>query len=103
MALLTTEVTWLRWLLEDFGVIASGPTPLFSDTGAISIARDPVKHELTKHIGVDASYMRSQVQDQIIALQYVPSEIQLADFFTKAQTKAHHSLFLSKLSLVDPP
>jgi hypothetical protein len=33
------------------------PTPVLSDsTGAISIARDPVKHELTKHIGVDAFY-----------------------------------------------
>jgi hypothetical protein len=37
---LTTEVTWLRWLLEV----------------TISIARDPLKHELTKHIGVDAYY-----------------------------------------------
>ncbi|CAM8969948.1 unnamed protein product [Rhodiola kirilowii] len=46
--------------------------------------------------------MRSQVQDQIIALQYVPSEIQLTDFFTKAQTRTQHSFFLSKLSLVDP-
>ena len=51
---------WLRWLLEDFGVPAIAPNPLSSDsTGAISIARDLVKHELTKHIGVDASYMRS--------------------------------------------
>ena len=49
-------------MLEDFGVSVSGPTPLLSDsTGAISIARDPVKHELTKHIGVDASYTRAQV------------------------------------------
>jgi len=56
----TAEVTWLRWLLEDFGVTASTPTPLSSDsTGAISIAHDPVKHELTKHIGADASNMRS--------------------------------------------
>jgi len=62
-----------------------------------------VKHELTEHIGVDASYMRSQVHDQIVALQYVPSEFQLADFFTKAQTRAQHSYFLSKLSVVDPP
>ncbi|CAM8880258.1 unnamed protein product [Rhodiola kirilowii] len=67
--LLTVEVTWLRWLLEDFGVFVSAPTPLLSDsTGAIIITRDPVKHELTKHIGVDASYVRSQVQDQVIAL-----------------------------------
>uniref|UniRef100_A0A453G0E8 Reverse transcriptase Ty1/copia-type domain-containing protein n=1 Tax=Aegilops tauschii subsp. strangulata TaxID=200361 RepID=A0A453G0E8_AEGTS len=87
MALLTAEVTWLRWLLEDFGVSVTTPTTLLSDsTGAISIARDPVKHELTKHIGVDASYVRAAVQDHVVALQYVPSELQLADFFTKAQT-----------------
>jgi hypothetical protein len=53
MALMTAEVTWLRWLLEDFGV--SMPTPILSDsTGAISIAHDLIKHELTKHVGVDA-------------------------------------------------
>ncbi|KAK1686718.1 hypothetical protein QYE76_047566 [Lolium multiflorum] len=44
-----------------FGVSVTTPTPLLSDsTGAISIARDPVKHELTKHIGVDAFYTRAQ-------------------------------------------
>jgi hypothetical protein len=76
MALLTTEVTWLRWLLADFGVPVTTPTPLLSDsTGAISIARDPVKHELTKHIGVDAFYARANVQDQVIVLHFVPSEL----------------------------
>jgi hypothetical protein len=75
MALLTTEVTWLRWLLADFGVSVTIPTTLLSDsTGAISIACDPVKHELTKHIGVDAFYVRASVQDLVIALQYVPSQ-----------------------------
>jgi hypothetical protein len=54
MALVTTEVTWLWWLLEDFGVSVSMSTPLLSDsTWAISIARDPVKHELTKLSVVD--------------------------------------------------
>ena len=72
MASVTAEITWLRWLLQDFGVSTATPTPLLSDsTGALSIARDPVKHELTKHIGVDASYTRSQVQDRIVAPQYV--------------------------------
>jgi hypothetical protein len=104
MALLTIEVTWLRWLLADFGVSVTTPTPLLSDsTCAISIACDPVKHELTKHIGVEAFYTRANVQDQVIALYYVPSELQLADFFTKAQTRAQHNFFLSKLSVVDPP
>jgi hypothetical protein len=104
MALVTAEVTWLRWLLEDFGVSVSMPTSLLSgSTGAISIARDPVKHELTKYISVDAHFTRSQIQDSIVALQYVPSEFQLADFFTKAQTRAHDPFYLSKLSVVDSP
>jgi hypothetical protein len=48
--------------LEDFGVSADAPTPLLSDSiGAISIARDPVKHELTKHICVDAFFVRNVV------------------------------------------
>jgi hypothetical protein len=69
MALVTAEVTWLRWLLEDFGVSVSMPTPLLSgSTGAISIARDLVKHELTKHVGVDAHFTLSQIQDGVVAL-----------------------------------
>jgi hypothetical protein len=75
---------------------------LSDSTGAISIARDPVKHELTKHIGVDGSFVRTAVQDQILALQYMLSELQLADFFTNAQTRAQHSFFLSKLNVISP-
>jgi hypothetical protein len=90
--------------LENFGVSVTTPTSLLSDSiGAISIARDPVKHELTKHIGVDAFFVRTVVQDEILALQYVPSELQLADFFTKAQIQRQYSFFVSKLSVVDPP
>ena len=50
-------------------LFCSSTSPLLHPPGAISIARDPVKHELTKHIGVDASYTRSQVQDRVITLQ----------------------------------
>jgi hypothetical protein len=104
MSLVTADVTWLRWLLEDFGVYVFMSTPLLSDsTGTISITRGPVKHELTKHIGADAYFMRSHVRDSVVALQYVPSKLQLVDFFTKARTHIHHQFYLSKLSVVDPP
>jgi hypothetical protein len=77
-------------------------TPLLSNsTEAISITRDPIKHEFTKHVGVDTYFTQSQVQYGVVALQYVPSKFQLADFFTEAQTRAHHQFYLSKLSTVD--
>jgi hypothetical protein len=37
MTLLTTEVTWLRWLLADFGVSVTTPTPLLSDSKVLSV------------------------------------------------------------------
>jgi hypothetical protein len=70
MALVTTHVTWLQGLLEDFGVSVSTWTFLLSNnTCAItSIARDLVKHELTKHIGVDAYYTCAQIYYDTIDL-----------------------------------
>lgn len=37
-------------------------------------------------LGVDAYYTRAQVQDDMIDIWYVSLELQLADFFMKAQT-----------------
>lgn len=56
-----------------------------------------------KHISVDASFMQSRVQDQVIALQYVRSEVQLLKKFTKAQTPAQLGFYVFKLKVVDPP
>jgi hypothetical protein len=104
-ALTTTilETIWLRWLLAEFGIPCDAPTPLLCDyTGAMQIANDPVKHELKKYIGVDAFFTRSHCHQKTIALQYVPFELQLADFFTKAQTREQHRLHLLKLNDSDP-
>jgi hypothetical protein len=104
LATTTAEIIWLRWLLADLGVSCDTPTPLLCDNlSAIQISHDPMKHELSKHIGVDASFTRSYCQQKTIDLQYVPSESQLADFFTKAQTRAQHQFHLIKLNASDPP
>jgi hypothetical protein len=52
---------------------------------------------------VDAFFTRSHCQQLTIHLEYVPSELQLADFFTKAQTKEHHKFHVLKLNVSDPP
>jgi hypothetical protein len=56
MTLVTIEVTWL-WLFENFDISISTSTPILSNgTTAISMARDPMKHNLNKHVGVDTFY-----------------------------------------------
>jgi hypothetical protein len=51
---------------------------LLGSTGAISIARDPVKDELTK--GVDVSFLGTAVQDQILALQVCAFRVTVGEF-----------------------
>jgi hypothetical protein len=90
--------------LADFGIVCVDPTPLLCDnTGAIHIVNDSVKHELQKHIGVDAFFTRSHCHQKTINFQYIPSELQLTDFFTKAQTREQHRLHLLKLNVSNPP
>ena len=70
------ELIWLRWMLQDLGVSITSPTPLHYDsTGALQVAADPVKHELTKHIGMDAHFTCCSVRDQVVSLHYLPSEV----------------------------
>ena len=72
LATTTSEIVSLRWLLADFGISCDTPTPLLCDnTGVIQIANDPVKHELTKYIGVDASFTRSHCHQQTSALIFI--------------------------------
>ena len=79
------------------------PTPLHCDsTGALQVAADPTKHDLTKHVGVDAHFTRCSVRDQTVSLHYLPNEVQVADFFTKTQTREQHLFLLSKLKTIDP-
>ena len=53
------DLIWLCWLLQDLGVPISSPTHIHCDsTSALQIVVDPVKHELTKHIGVDAFFVQ---------------------------------------------
>ncbi|XP_039126966.1 uncharacterized mitochondrial protein AtMg00810-like [Dioscorea cayenensis subsp. rotundata] len=87
LASIVQEVLWLRSILQDFGVPIHSPIPIHcNSTGALQIAADPVKHELTKHISVDAHFTRCHVRAHTVSLRYLPTEVQVADFFTKAQT-----------------
>ena len=52
--------------------------------GAISLAMNPVYHAKTKHIELDIHFIREKVQAKQIEVNYVPSEDQAADIFTKA-------------------
>uniref|UniRef100_A0A2N9IR39 Fibronectin type III-like domain-containing protein n=1 Tax=Fagus sylvatica TaxID=28930 RepID=A0A2N9IR39_FAGSY len=98
MAHTTCELTWLRTVLQEFGLLTQGPTPLYCDNqAAIHIASNPVFHERTKDIKVACHFVRSKVESKDIITPFVSSGSQLSDIFTKALLKDAIDSICSKL------
>ena len=96
MAHTTCELTWLRTVLQEFGLLTQGPTPLHCDNrAAIHIASNPIFHERTKHIEVDCHFVRSKVESKDIITPFVPSGSQLADISLKLFPRMPLTLFVS--------
>ena len=61
---------------------------LFADNqGAINLAKNPVSHQRSKHIDIRYHFIRSEVNDGNVILNYIPSNENVADLFTKPSTK----------------
>ena len=97
----TSKIIWLRRLLEVMGVAIPSPTPLHCDSkSAIQIAHNDVFHEHTKHIEIDCHFIRHWLRDGVIVLPFIPSQLQVADFFTKSHSTIRFRYLVSKLRML---
>lgn len=102
----TSELLWLRWLLQDMGVSISTATPVYCDNrSAIQIAHNDVFHERTKHIEIDCHFVRHHLLQGSLQLRSISSHDQLADIFTKSFLPGRFRDLVTKLKLVNysPP
>ncbi|PKU73279.1 Retrovirus-related Pol polyprotein from transposon TNT 1-94 [Dendrobium catenatum] len=94
----TTEIIWLRRLLQELDIPQNVPTILYCDnTSAIALANNPVYHARTKHIEIDCHFIRECIKNQSIQVHHISSKDQLADLFTKALPISRFKFLTSKL------
>lgn len=79
------ETIWLRSLLEGIGHRCVNPTVLHVDNqSAIRLVKNPQFHKRTKHIDVRFHLIREKVDNKEIVVEYVRTDCQRVDIFTKA-------------------
>ena len=53
----------------------------------MNLAKNPVHHQRTKHIDIKYHFIRLEIQEGRINLEYIPTEQKMADIFTKAASR----------------
>ena len=82
------ETVWLRNLLESVGYKQLHPATIYEDNqGAIALSKNAKSHPRTKRIGIKNNYIREAIEKGQVRMEYCPSEVMLADVFTKVLPK----------------
>ena len=88
------EAVWMRQLLSDLGREVVGATTIQEDNqSAICMAKSPQFHGRAKHIDIKFHFVREQVNEGKIKLEYCQTGDMIADMLTKGLSHAQ----LSKL------
>jgi Reverse transcriptase (RNA-dependent DNA polymerase) len=96
------QVLWHRNLMEELDLPQAKTSILHSDNqAAIAISHNPQFHARTKHIDIDLHFLRDHVQSGILKLEYVPSQDNLADIFTKALPRPSHESLTSRIGVLE--
>ena len=70
-----TQLLWMMQALQDIQITCTPPISILCDnTSAISISKNPVMHSKTKHIPIKYHFLREQVLEKKVKLEYVPSK-----------------------------
>ena len=68
---------------------------------AISLARNPVMHDRSKHIELRYHFIRDCVETNRIELEYVATEFQLADMLTKPLGRVRLQQLRSSIGMIE--
>ena len=96
------EGIWLQRMLKELSMPSEHAMNILCDNkAAISIAKNPVHHDRTKHVEIDRHFIKEKIDDRSITLEFTPSSQQTADILTKGLSRLNYENLSSKLGMID--
>ena len=95
------ELVWLTRLLSEIGKRDETPTLFVDNASAIKLVKNPEFHKRSKHIAVRYYFVRELYQKGDIDLDFVRSEDQLKDMFSKALNSVKFKTMCYKIGLCE--
>jgi len=99
-ALACTQVLYMQQTLQDFDIHLSNSIIYCDNTSAINLSKNPVNHSRTKHIDIRHHFLRDNIEKGNICLEYVHTDNQLADIFTKPLLESNFIRLRRELGLI---
>jgi hypothetical protein len=94
----------MKQTLIDIQVEYDDPIPIYCDnTSTISISKYWVMHSKTKHIPIKYHFLREQVADKNIRVEYVGTKEQVAGIFTKSLPREAFEYLCQRLRIISTP
>ena len=92
---------WIKSTLEDYNEKILRTPILCDNTSTVHMTKNADQHSRTKHIDIRYHFLRDHYQKGDIVLEYVPTDTQLADIFTKPLDKSRFAFIRGELNIID--
>lgn len=91
------EGCWVKNLLNEVCITCNCFRVFVDNLSAIHIAKNPEQHKRLKHIDLKYHYIRDRVANNIVVLEHIDTNKQIADVLTKALSKERFNRCCSQL------
>ena len=96
-----SQVLWKKQQLIDYGIKLDHILIKCDNTSTINLSKNPIQHSITKHIDIRHHFLRDHVQNGDISLEFVDTNNQLVDIFTKPLNEEILNFIKNYLSMID--
>ena len=95
------DLIWIQRFLIELGIDGLSKLRLLCDNqSAIKLIKNPEFHQRSKHIDIRFHFIRDSYESNVFEPEYVSTDEQLADLFTKSLSAEKHKKLRNAISCV---